>query len=456
MRNHTKAQNSRQWIKYARFPNLWAELLAMLILLTVASNALAAVENKDELSKQNALNKIVAIVNDDVITEQELDTELATIKKQISQQQTRIPPDEILKKQVLERLILTHLQLHMAQQFLLTVDDESLNQAIEGIAKNNGMELGQFRNALEDSGMEFSDYREHIRNEIIISRLQQRMVTRKINVTDQEISDFLANQELRDRSGEEYRIQHMLFIVPEASNANRIQQVKAKAEKILAQLKAGDDFTQLAIANSDGQQALEGGDLGWRKLPEIPTLFADLITKMKPGDISDIVRSPSGYHIIKLAEKRDVEPQHIVEQIQARHILIRTTDLVSSDDALAKIKLLKQRIDNGEDFAQIATTHSEDKGSAGDGGNLGWVSPGTMVKEFEDAMDNLKPGEVSSPVKTHYGWHLIKVEDRRQFNNTEEYLKNKAREYIQRQKLGPALDNWLRQIRDEAFVEVRL
>jgi len=420
------------------------------------TTAYAAVQDNVDASKQAAINSIVAIVNDDIITQQELESELNTIKTQISQQQSRIPPDDILKKQVLDRLILTNLQLHMAQQFLISVDDESLNQAIEGIAEKNGMDLGQFRRALEANGLDFGDYREHMRNEIVISRLQQRMVMRKINVTDQEINDFLANQELRDRSGEEYKLQHILFVVPEAASASKIQEVKAKAERVLAKLKSGGDFTQLAMANSDGQQALEGGDLGWRKLQEIPSIFADLITKMKIGDISEIIRSPSGFHIIKLAEKRENAPQHVVEQTLVRHILIRTDNLVSSDEALAKIKNLKIRIDAGEDFAKIATTHSEDKGSAGDGGSLGWVSPGTMVKEFEETMDNLKPGEVSNPVKTRYGWHLVKVEDRRKYNNTEEYLKNRARDSIQRQKLGPALDNWLRQIRDEAFVEVRL
>lgn len=443
-----------QFTERSAAPHVRAILLIFLFNINIST--FAAVQNTDGADKQSAINSIVAIVNDDVITQQELDSELDTIKKQISQQRSRIPPDDILKKQVLDRLILMNLQLHLAKQFLLTVDDESLNQAIESVAQKNGMELGQFRRALETSGIDFSDYREHMRNEIIISRLQQRMVMRKINVTDQEIKDFLANQELRERSGEEYRLQHILFVVPEAASASRIQQVKSKADEVLAKLKSGGDFSQLAMANSDGQQALEGGDLGWRKLQEIPSIFADLITKMKIGEISDLIRSPSGFHIIRLAEKRENAPQHVVEQTLVRHILIRTDNLVSSDEALAKIKLLKQRIDSGEDFTKIAITHSEDKGSAGDGGSLGWVSPGTMVKDFEETMNKLKPGEVSEPVKTRYGWHLVKVENRREYNNTEDYLKNKAREYIQRQKLGPALDNWLRQIRDEAFVELRL
>jgi len=318
------------------------------------------------------------------------------------------------------------------------------------------MDIVQFRKALESSGMPFVAYRERVRKEMIISRLHQRQVYRKINVTDQEISDFLANQELRDRSSEEYRLQHLLLVVPEAAGGEVIQKIKSKAEDILAQLNTGADFTKMVIANSDGQQALDGGDLGWRKLAEIPSIFADLITQMKVGDVSGIVRSPSGFHIIKLAEKRDNEPQHIVTQTRARHILLQTDELQSEEDVKTRILQLKQRIDNGEDFAKIATANSQDKGSAGSGGDLGWIDPGMMVKEFEDALNQLDINQVSEPVKTQFGWHIIKVEERRNYDNTEQFMKNTARQFIQEQKRGPALDNWLRQIRDEAFVELRL
>ena len=318
------------------------------------------------------------------------------------------------------------------------------------------MDLMQFRSALESSGMEFAEYRERVRKEMIISRLQQRQVFRKINVTDREIVDFLANQELRDRSNEEYRLQHLLLIVPEAASGETIQAIKSKADNILSQLKEGADFTQLVIANSDGQQALDGGDLGWRKLAQIPSLFANFVTKMNVGDISDIVRSPSGFHIIKLAEKRDNEPQHIVKQTRARHILLQPGELQTNQEIKTRILQLKQRIESGEDFATIATANSQDKGSAGSGGDLGWINPGMMVKEFEDAMNELEVGQISEPVQTRFGWHIIKIEERRNHDNTEQFLKNMAREYIQEQKRGPALDNWLRQIRDEAFVELRL
>jgi len=425
-------------------------LLFSLLIFFVTSGAYAAID------KQNSVNSIVAIVNDNVITQLELEDELKAIKMQLTQQRARLPDEKQLQKQVLERMILMRIQLQMAQERHLNVDDESLNKTISNVARGNGMDLMQFRRALESSGMNFPDYRERIRNELIISRLQQRQVFRRINVTDQEIQEFLANQELRDRSNEEYRLQHLLLVVPESAGGESIQKIKSRAEDILKQLKDGADFTQMAIANSDGQQALDGGDLGWRKLAEIPSLFADFITKMNVGDISEIVRSPSGFHIIKLADKRDNEPQHIVTQTHARHILLQIDDVQTDDEVKTRILQLKQRIESGEDFATIATANSQDKGSAGTGGDLGWVDPGVMVREFEEAMNQLEVNQISEPVRTQFGWHIIKVDERRQYDNTEQFMKNTAREFIQEQKRGPALDNWLRQIRDEAFVELRL
>ncbi len=411
---------------------------------------LAAVE------KSNALDRIVAIVNDDVITSSELDAELNIIKQQLSQQQTQLPPDSVLKKQVLDRLVITRIQLQYAEKRLLKVDDESLNKAIENIANQNGLDLVGFRRALEANGLDYSEYRDRVRNEMVIARLQQREVQRRINVTEEEVEDFLANKGLQDNSNEEYRLQHILLVVPEAAAAERIQAEKQKAQQLLTQLRSGADFTQMAISESDGQQALNGGDLGWRKLEEIPTIFSDSVRNMQVGEISDVIRSPSGFHIIKLAEKRSGDAQHIVSQTLARHILIQPNELVSSKEALERIQQLKQRIDNGEDFAQIASANSDDKASAAEGGSLGWVNPGVMVKEFEDAMNRLQPGEVSDPVKTRFGWHIIKIEDRRQHDNTEEFAKRQARESILQQKMGPALENWIRQIKAEAFVQLRL
>ena len=401
-------------MNYKRPYNLLTRRVILLVfigMLWTSPMLLAAVEKSD------AVDRIVAIVNDDVITSTELDAELNLIKQQLRQQQTQLPPDSVLKKQVLDRLVITRIQLQYAEKRLLKVDDESLNKAIENIANQNGLDLVGFRRALEANGLDYSEYRDRVRNEMIIARLQQREVQRRINVTDEEVEDFLANKDLQDNSNEEYRLQHILLVVPEAAAAERIQAAKQKAQQLLEQLRSGADFTQLAIAESDGQQALNGGDLGWRKLAEIPTLFSDLVRTMQVGEISDVIRSPSGFHIIKLAEKRSGNAQHIVSQTLARHILIQTNELVSSAEALDRIQKLKQRIDNGEDFAQIAAANSDDKASAAEGGSLGWVNPGVMVKEFEDAMNRLQPGEISDPVRTQFGWHIIEVEDRRQHDD---------------------------------------
>jgi len=433
------------------FRNILAQVFAALMLLIFSSVLAVAAP-----VKSNSIDRIVAIVNDDVITYVELELEVDTIKQQLLQRQTRLPPADILQKQVLDRLVVNRIQLQYAEKRLLKVDDETLNKAIENIARQNGLGINEFRRALEASGLSYKDYRNRIRDEMVIARLQQREVIRKISVTDQEIEDFLANQDLQGRDKEEYHLQHILLVVPEAAAPERIQAVKQKAQLLLDQLNAGEDFAQLAIAQSDGQQALNGGDLGWRKLAEIPTLFSGLVVNMNVGDISSLIRSPSGFHIVKLTDKRSSDAQHIVNQTLTRHILIQTSDLVSSDEALEKAQQLKQRIDGGEDFIQIATANSGDKASAAEGGSLGWVNPGTMVKEFEDAMNRLQPGEVSDPVRTQFGWHLILVEERRQHDNTEEFQKKQARDYILEQKTGPALENWIRQIRDESFVKVRL
>jgi len=429
----------------------WRTVVFLLIGMFLVTPLLwAAVE------KPNAMDRIVAIVNDDVITSAELSAELDIIKQQLSQQQTQLPPDSVLEKQVLDRLVINRIQLQYAEKRLLKVDDESLNKAIENIARQNGLDLVGFRRALEANGLNYGEYRDRVRDEMIIARLQQREVQRRINVTDEEIDEFLANKDLQDDSNEEYRLQHILLVVPEAAGAERIQAAKQKAQDILTKLHSGADFTQVAIAESDGQQALNGGDLGWRKLSEIPTLFSGLVRNMQVGDISDVIRSPSGFHIIKLAETRSGSGKHIVNQTLARHILIQTSELVSSQEALERLQKLKQRIDGGEDFAQIAAANSDDKASAADGGSLGWVNPGTMVKEFENAMNNLQPGEVSEPVKTPYGWHIILVEDRRQYDNSQEFARQQAREALLQQKMGPALENWIRQIKAEAFVQLRL
>ncbi|MCG6971222.1 MAG: peptidylprolyl isomerase [Gammaproteobacteria bacterium] len=423
-------------------------ILAALLVLLLPSQGFSA--------QRQALDRIVAVVNDDVITALELNTELQSIKQQLRSQRMSLPPDDVLQKQVLERMIVLNIQLQDADRRHIRVDDEAINNTVENIARQNNMTIMQFSQALRSDGLDYSEFRKRIGDELTINRLQQREVANRVTVTEQEVEDFLASQESQSAPSDEYHIAHILVSIPEAATAERIQSAKQKAQKILDDLNQGTDFAQLAVAQSDGQQALEGGDLGWRTQAQIPSLIAATIANMQVGQYSDAIRSPSGFHIFKLMDKRSNEVQHIVNQTKVRHILIKPDLILSSSEARKRIEQLKQRIEGGEDFAQLATTHSDDKGSATQGGDLGWVNPGVMVQPFEEAMNALPIGQVSDPVQTRFGWHILQVLDRRKFDDTEEYKRNQAREVVRQRKIEPAMANWLRRIRDEAFVEVRL
>jgi peptidyl-prolyl cis-trans isomerase SurA len=402
------------------------------------------------------LDRIIAVVNNDVITEIELDTEISNIKKQLRQQNTKFPSDAVLKKQLLERMILRRIQLQMAERIHLRVDDEMLNRTLDNIAAQNNLSLNGLRESLERDGMDFSLFRENMRHEIIINQLQQRQVHNRISITKQEIVRFLKNVELRGGKSTEYHIGHILIAIPEAATSEQISQAKEKSSNIIKKLSEGADFAQTAIAMSDGQQALEGGDVGWRQFEALPTLFSDWVNKQTVGEVSHPIRSPSGFHIIKLLGKRDNEKQHVVTQTHARHILIRTGEFSSNNEARNRIEKLKERILAGEDFAKLAKAHSDDPGSSTNGGDLGWVNPGEMVPPFEQAYKKLNKNQLSDPVQSRYGWHLIEVLGTRTRDNTESVKHKKAKDTIRARKIEPALQNWLRRLRSEAFVENRL
>lgn len=408
-------------------------------------------------SKEQTLDRIVAVVNDDVITELELQEELSAVKRQLSaMKQTNLPDDKTLANQVLERLVVMRIQLQEAEKRHIQVNDEMLNSAMENIAKRNQMTITQLRLAMENDGIVFESFRENLRDQLIINQLQQRDVNNNIHITEQEIDTFIKNRSLRGDSNEQYQLQHILISVPEAATAKDIADAHKRIEELRQKALAGENFSQLAIAYSQGQQALEGGDLGFRKYEQLPSLFADLVLNMKVGDISDVIKSPSGFHLIRLENKRADVPQRIVRQTKVRHILIRPSELVDSAQAKLKIEELRDRIKAGEDFAQLAKTHSEDKVSSANGGDLGWVNPGVMEKDFETAMDKLAVNELSPPVQTQYGWHLIQVLGRRDHNDTDAFQRNQARDFLLQRKLEPAVENWRRRLRDEAFVRVTL
>jgi peptidyl-prolyl cis-trans isomerase SurA len=401
------------------------------------------------------LDRIIAVVNEDVIMQSELEAKIKTIQAQIKQQGGNVPPTTVLERQVLDSLIQNRIQLQLATRMGIRVDDETLNRTIGNIAAQNQVSLTQFREILEQDGFSYEQFRENIRDEIILSQLRKRQVENRIVVTEKEIDNFLANQEFRGSFQTEIRLSHILLSLPEAATDDEIQQVKQVAIQIREDLLAGADFAEVAATVSDGGNASNGGDLGWRKTEEIPTLFADYIPEMQKGDISEPIQSPSGFHLIKITDMKS-DTENIVEQTRARHILIKTDELVTSEQAKAKLEKLKLRIENGDDFALLAKGNSQDSLSAIDGGDLGWRSPGELVPEFQRMMDSLEPHQVSEPFETDFGWHILEVLERRKFDNSESVKRGKARAAIRNRKLEEAMQNWTRRLRDEAYVEYRL
>ena len=432
-----------------------ATIRLKIILAVLLFTAPAVLSGKTDTEDVVELESIVAVVNNDVITSGELTRETREIEERLRLNKTTPPPVEILRQQVLENLITRRLQLQLAQRVGIRVDDEALNRAVRNIAARNNLSLEQFREVLEKDGFDYLQFRENLRNDIVINRLRQRQVDSRITVSEEEIENFLANLKAQGATDQAYHFRHILIAVPEAARPEQIQAARKKAEAVLKRLRAGADFAQTAVSVSDDALALEGGDLGWRKAGQLPTLFADVAVKMRPGEISDLIRSPSGFHILKLEEKRDEQSQ-IITQTHARHLLMRPTELVSSEEVKNRLLQLKQRIEAGDDFAELARSHSEDPASAAAGGDLGWVDPGTMVPEFEQQMGKLQPGQISEPFQSRFGWHIVQVLERRTLDDQGKTRRSKIRELIRQRKIEQETQNWLRQLRDEAYVDNRL
>ncbi|PTB86466.1 molecular chaperone SurA [Pseudidiomarina aestuarii] len=400
------------------------------------------------------LDRIVAVVNNEIVLDSELVEMEQTVRQQLRQRNAAIPSSDILRRQVLERLIMQKLQLQRAEMSGIRVADDALNAAVRQIAENNNLTIRQFRDALESDGYDFTEFRETIREEMVISRLCKSEVEDSIVVSEREVDNFLATQNLQGDSEQAFRLLHILVGIPDAPTPEQVQEAEKKLAVIQDLLAEGGDFSEIAAGYSDGQNALEGGELGWRKQAELPTLFASVVPNLAVGEVSDVIRSGSGFHLVKLAEKRS-EETHLVKQTKARHILIKTNELVTDEAAEKRLQQLRERILNGEDFAELAKAHSEDTGSAIDGGSLGWTSPGVMVPEFEEVMNGLAEGEMSDVFQSRFGWHLIQVEERREQNMADEFKRNKAREQLKQRKIEEELESWLRAMRDEAYIEYR-
>ena len=401
------------------------------------------------------LDRILAVVDEDVVMQSELEEQLTRVRMQIRQQGSQMPPTAVLERQVMERLVLEKIQLQLADRVGVEVEEEALDRAVTDIAVRNNLSLEQFREIIESEGHHFEQFRDQIRQQIVMTKLRKSEVDNRVKVRDREIENFLVYEFNEESSALEYRMSHILISTPDGADNAEIRAARDKAEDVVRRVDNGGDFATLAISVSDGQTALEGGDLGWRKAEQIPNLFADAVSTMEVGDISNVITNPSGFHIVMLTDQRQGE-KIMVEQHKVRHILVKPNELTAPDQALIRISQLKTRLEGGDDFAQLARTHSDDRGSALEGGDLGWVSEGKMVPEFEEVMTVIDIDMVSAPFKSEFGFHILQVLDRRQYDGTEEIKRDRARRAIRQRKVDEKRQSWLRRLRDEAYVEYRV
>ncbi|WP_058553400.1 peptidylprolyl isomerase [Thiohalocapsa sp. ML1] len=432
-----------------RFPRvgdtrgLACNLLAGLLLILAATGA------------AGPLDGIVAVVNDDVIVQSELQAEIDLVLPELQSRGTSIPARDVLEKQVLERLILKRLQLQAAERLGIEVDESTLTEAMTSIAARNGLSLDELRLTLQQGGIDFESFREDTRAQIVATQLQQQAVMRNIRISDAEVDRFLEREGDSLIQRREVRLQHILIALPDNPTQSQIAAARSKAESILGRLRGGADFASMAAAESEGRRALEGGDLGWFPMAEVPTLAVDAAQKLAKGETAEPIQSPSGFHLIRISDIKGDDPEP-VSQTHVRHILIRTSELVSDDDAKRRLDQLRLRIVGGDDFGTLARAHSDDTGTALKGGALDWVDPGATVPEFEEVMDALAPNEVSEPFKSPFGWHIVQVLERRRQETTDALMRMRAEDALRRRKAEEATEIWLRQLRDEAYVDLRL
>jgi peptidyl-prolyl cis-trans isomerase SurA len=400
------------------------------------------------------LDRVIAVVNDEALTQYDLDAQKRNVLAQMKTQNVTPPPNDVIEKQLLERLITERAIAQYAKETGVRIDDAQVERTIQRIAQDNKMSPDEFRRAVEKEGIPYAKYREEVRNEMMLQRLRDREVDSKIVVSDAEVDNFLASMSAQSGGDSEYRVAHILVLLPEQASPDQIDFRRRRAQEALQQIKSGGDFAQVAASFSDAPDALKGGDLGWRAPARLPTVFVETVRTMKPGDISGVLRSPSGFHIVKLLDVRSRNQPTVVEQTHARHILVKVSEITSESEARIKIDRIKDRIDGGAKFEEQARLSSED-GSSSKGGDLGWISPGDTVPDFESAMNRLKLLEVSGPVRSPFGWHLIQVLERRTQDVTAERQREQARSAMRQRKSEEAFQEWVRQLRDRAYVELK-
>jgi len=425
-----------------RFRQLLSILFLFSSLLALSSHTQAA----------DVLDKVIVEINNKIITESELQKRISDIRKQILKKKSSAPSHQQLRTRVLDRMVIDMLQMDRAAQFGIKLSKSGLNKRIEGFARQNKISVPQLRNALLKDGVDFKDFREQMRRNTIIQRAQKTLVFDKIKISDHEINQFISSQKKSGSTDSQYKLSHILIAVPEEADSKTLKQAKTRAEKVLEKLRSGQSFDKLAVEFSTGQKALEGGDLGWRKASELPALFLSAVKNLKKGDVSKLIQSPSGFHLLTLQDKKGAD-QVIVDETLVRHILIKVDELTKDDEAREKLESLRKEITAGADFGELAKKHSQDIGSKGTGGSLGWSVPGSFVPQFEAVMKSLKKKQISRPFKSQFGWHLMQVLDRRQSDKTGIVVRNKAFQSIKSSKADEALELWLRRLRDESYIK---
>ena len=425
------------------------------LVLSLAGIHAAVAQNLDLSDTGQLLDGIAAIVNDGVVLKSELAMQAAMIRQRLLEENTQLPPQDVLAGQVLERLIIMQLQLQRAERLGVEVTDEALNMALSDVARRNNVSLTELPELLAQDGVDYAGYRNEMREQLVVDQLRQRDVMSRIAVTPRELEDYLERQEGKAHINQEFRLSHILVSVSATATPEDVDQGQTQALEIFELLQAGGDFAELAVSYSDGQSALEGGAIGWRRGDQLPTLFADIVPGMQPGQFSEPIRSASGYHLIKLDEVRGGEII-IEDQTHLRHILIVPNEVLDDENARQRLAMIREQIVDGDDFEAIATVVSEDPGSATNGGDLGWNGPDTFVPEFQAVVVSLEIGELSEPFKSPFGWHIMEVLGRRQHDTTEDVQRQQALMALRMNKLEEETELWVRRLRDEAFVEYML
>lgn len=420
----------------------------LLVALLMAAASIAQAERQP-------LDQVVAIVDDGVILQSELDARVNTIRSRLQAQGTGLPPRQVLEERVLDQLITENIQLQMADRMGMRVSDNELNETINRIARGNNMTVQQFEEQLAVEGVTYQEAREQIRREMLVSRVQQRQVDSRVRVTDREVTNYLEQTSGQAETTTEYLLGHILVAVDNFSNQEAVTQAREKARRLRQEIVDGRDFQSVAVAESDASNALEGGVMGWRSRADLPSLVTNIVPELPVNQPSDVLQSGSGFHIVQVLDRRGGETRNMVEQARVRHILVRPTEVVSDAKAEERINNIYLQLQNGASFGELAREYSDDPGSGSAGGDLGWVSPGQMVPAFEEAMMNAPVGQYTRPFRSRFGWHILEVQERRNQDISEQVRGSEARQALYRRKYETELQNWLQEIRDEAYVEIK-